>query len=239
VKALLWVVAGLALAVGLTLAARSNDGLAILVVPPYRLTFSLNFFVLLLLALFLLLHGLLRLAHHMLALPRQARAFKAARRAAQARAAFQAALVALLEGRFASAEKQAEDAATQGESPALAHLLAARAALAQHAPQRVARHLAAAAAQDGEHALARLVVQAECLLDEGRGDEALALLDQAARTPGGDHTHLLRLKLRTLQLTRQWAPIPGIVAQLVERGALTPEEAETLRATARMPHQTR
>lgn len=231
-KILFWVIAGLTLAVGLTLAAQVNDGLVVLVVPPYRLTLSLNLFVLLILALFLLLHGLLRLAHHMLALPGHVREFKASRRRAKAQDAFKAALSAFFEGRFAMAEKNAATAAAQGESPALSALLAARAAHEQHAFERRDAYLADAAQDDEEAAMPRLITQAEQLLDERRAQEALALLKDAERLGGRKHSHALRLELKALQQARQWDSVPAVIAQLAKRDGLEPEQARQLLITA-------
>ena len=47
-RTLLWIVAIAALAVGLTLAARYNTGYVLLVLPPYRVEFSLNLLLVLL-----------------------------------------------------------------------------------------------------------------------------------------------------------------------------------------------
>ena len=46
-RGLMWVLAVFALAVGLSLAARLNDGYAILALPPYRAELSLNLAILL------------------------------------------------------------------------------------------------------------------------------------------------------------------------------------------------
>lgn len=227
-KILIWIIAGLTLAVGLTLAAQVNDGLVVLVVPPYRLTLSLNLFVLLVLALFLLLHGLLRLAHHMLALPGHVREFKASRRRAKAQDAFKAALAAFFEGRFAMAEKNAATAAAQGESPALSALLAARAAHEQHAFERRDAYLADAALSEEDTAMPRLITQVEQLLDERRAQEALALLKDAERLGGRKHAHALRLELKALQQARQWDGVPAVVTQLAKRDGLEPVQAQQL-----------
>ena len=79
-RGLMWVLAVFALAVGLSLAARLNDGYAILALPPYRVELSLNFAILLGLAGFALGYVLLRLVAHTLRLPLHVRAFRARRR---------------------------------------------------------------------------------------------------------------------------------------------------------------
>ncbi|TAK66756.1 MAG: heme biosynthesis protein HemY, partial [Betaproteobacteria bacterium] len=109
-RGLMWVLAVFALAVGLSLAARLNDGYAILVVPPHRAELSLNFAILLGIAGFALGYLLLRLAGHALRLPQHVRAFRARRRGEKGRAAMLAALQAMFEGRYARAEKSAGEA---------------------------------------------------------------------------------------------------------------------------------
>src|SRR5476651_249661 len=97
-RGLMWVLAVFALAVGLSLAARLNDGYAILAVLPYRAELSLNFAILLGLAGFALGYLLLRLVVHTLRLPLHVSAFRARRRGEKGQAAMLAAMQALFEG---------------------------------------------------------------------------------------------------------------------------------------------
>ena len=83
-KGLLWVLALFALAVGISLAARTHEGYVLVVMPPYRMELSLNLAILLCIAAFLVLHGLLRAFSLARSLPGRARAFRA-RREQQAR----------------------------------------------------------------------------------------------------------------------------------------------------------
>ena len=83
-KGLLWVLALFALAVGVSLAARTHEGYVLVVMPPYRMELSLNLAILICVAAFLVLHGLLRAFSLARSLPGRARAFRA-RREQQAR----------------------------------------------------------------------------------------------------------------------------------------------------------
>ena len=76
-KGLLWVLALFALAVGVSLAARTHEGYVLLVMPPYRVELSLNLAILLCLGAFAVLHGLLRAISLARSLPKRARAFRA------------------------------------------------------------------------------------------------------------------------------------------------------------------
>ncbi len=71
------VVPGLfALAVGVALAAGYNDGYMLIVLPPWRVDLSLNFFVVLLVGGFILGHILLRAIATTLRLPRAVREYR-------------------------------------------------------------------------------------------------------------------------------------------------------------------
>jgi uncharacterized protein HemY len=60
-RALLWLIAIFAFAAGLAMIAGLNDGYVLVVLPPWRVQLSLNFFLLLAIAGFLLAYLLLRL----------------------------------------------------------------------------------------------------------------------------------------------------------------------------------
>ena len=68
-RILLWLLALFALAVGVSLAFGYNEGYVLVVLLPWRVELSLNFFIVLALGGFLLGHVLLRLAAHTLRLP--------------------------------------------------------------------------------------------------------------------------------------------------------------------------
>ncbi|MCX7179850.1 MAG: heme biosynthesis protein HemY, partial [Proteobacteria bacterium] len=83
-RALLWLLTLAALAVGLALAARYNDGYVLLVLPPWRAELSLNLMILLQLIGFALCYLLLRVVLHALHLPQAVREFRARRQREQA-----------------------------------------------------------------------------------------------------------------------------------------------------------
>ena len=85
-RGLLWLLTIAALAVGLSLAARYNDGYALLVLPPWRLELSLNLLLLLLVAAFAISYAILRLISAMVHLPASVRVFREARAKAKGEA---------------------------------------------------------------------------------------------------------------------------------------------------------
>jgi len=85
-RALVWLVGITILAVALTLVARYNTGYLLLVLPPYRVEFSLNLLIVLLVAGFIAGYAAVRFVFATLRLPRQVREYRNARRREAARA---------------------------------------------------------------------------------------------------------------------------------------------------------
>ena len=229
----MWVLAVFALAVGLSLAARLNDGYAILALPPYRVELSLNFAILLGIAGFALGYMLLRLVGHTLRLPLHVRAFRARRRSEKGRAAMLAALQALFEGCYARAEKSAGEAYELGQAPALSALIAARAAGEMRELERRDRWLGRADGHDNNARQARLAVQASLLLDDRRYDDALAVLRELSAS-GGKRIATQRMLMKAHQRLGHWDEVRRLAAVLGKRGALAEVAATQLRITAQV-----
>ena len=166
IRALFWLVAVFAAAVALALVGRLGEGVVVVVYPPWRVEVSLVLAVLAVLAVFALLYAGTRLVGHTLALPSQVRAFRQRRRREQAQAALAGALQGYLEGRYARAEKEAALAWEAGASPGLAALIAARSAHELREFERRDQWLGRAESVGEALHSARLLTQAELLLDE-------------------------------------------------------------------------
>ena len=132
----------LAVAAALALFAGNNPGTITLFWPPHRIDLSLNLFVVVAVAAFLLIHFSLRGVSALLAIPHQARRWRTSQRERAMFTALFEALSHLTAGRFIRARKSAELALTHEEQlnqageksgqgarlRALAHLLAAESA---------------------------------------------------------------------------------------------------------------
>ena len=232
-RGLIWVLTVFALAVGLSLVVRLNDGYTILVVPPHRVELSLNFAIVLLLAGFALGYMLLRLVSHTLRLPAHVSAFRMRRRREQGQAAMLSALQALFEGRYARAEKSAGEAFELGQAPALSALIAARAAGEMRELERRDRWLARAENHDADTRQARLAVQASLLLDERRYDDALDILKDLNQS-GPKHIATQRMMLKAQQRLGRWDEVQRLAAVLGKRGALSEVAATQLKITAQI-----
>ena len=119
-RGLFWILGLFAVAVGLSLVARYNEGYVLFFYPPYRIELSLTLFVLVLLVLLMLLYGIGHLFHLLINFPDRVRAYRAAQSRKQGKAAFAAAVIAQVEGRFEDAKREAEAALAAGEQVELA-----------------------------------------------------------------------------------------------------------------------
>ena len=226
-KALTWIVGIVALAVGLTLAARWNDGYVLLVLPPYRVELSLNLLVVIAVAGFAAGYALMRFVFATLRLPREVRAYRLARRKESAQAALTEALREYFAGRYGRAEKAAAASLELGEQPGLAAVLAARSAHELRAWERRDAYLARAAAT-AEDDVARIVTEAELLLEAHRHQEALELLRRLPRR----HTAALRLELKAQQQARNWEQVLDLVEALRRRNVFDAAQADPVRRVA-------
>lgn len=224
-KWLFWLVLLAAAAVILAIVGRENEGYAMFVWPPYRrIEMSLVLFAILLAAAFGALYASLRLLSHTLRLPEYVRGYRARRRREKALDALSTAALAYMEGRYARAEKQAEAAHEAGHWPGLAALLAARAAHQLRAHDRRDAWLARAESAGGEAQTARLMTQAESLLDDRDFAAARDVLHRL-HLSGPRHIASLRLLLRAEHGARNSEEVLRLAALLAKRDALGPAVA--------------
>lgn len=231
-RALFWLLLLGALAVGLALAARYNEGYVLLVLPPWRAEVSLNLFVLLGIAAFFVIYLLARAVSHTLGLPRSVAEFRRRRQQDKASQALRDTWRLLLEGRYGHALRSAEKVHAGDPAAGLLALAGWRAAHAMRDPARTAEWAGRVRATgDTRLDAARLMTEAELALDDRRFDDARnALQDFAARE--GRHIAALRLSLRAEQGIGNWREVARLVRQLEKHQALTPEQAAPIRSRA-------
>ena len=208
----LWLMALFAVATASALFAGNNQSTVTLFWAPYRVDLSLNLVLLILLAMFVVLHLALRAINATLRLPQQARRWRLQQKERAIYSALLDSLSHLVAGRFIRARKSAElvvsleDSVTRGGESlvhvrrlrAITHLLAAESAHAlqdkpvrdshfqqalQHAAQRDVQDV-----RDGLHLRA-----ARWAFDERDATAALEWLDQL---PQGASRRTLALRLR-------------------------------------------
>jgi len=230
-RVLFWFLLLACAAVAIALAARLTTGYALFVAPPYRVELSLNLLLLLVAGGFIAGYALLRIVRRALGLPEEVRLYRQRQHQERARAKQDAALVALLEGRFGRARQFAEEALAIPHSSGLSALLGARAAIATREFAAAEALLSRADASVPSLAVPRLMLEAEMKLEQGQPLEALAILGML-RKEAGSHTAALRLELRALQGAGRYAEIPPLVDNLVKRKVYGVREGEFVRAAA-------
>ena len=220
-----------ALAVVAALLFKLNTGYALFVSPPYRVEVSLNAFIMMVVAAFIVAYLLLRLATRIAGLPAQVRASRRQRNVERARGKQDASTVALLEGRYGKAKQYAEESLAIPRSSGLAALLGARAAVEMRQFEDAHALLSRPDAGATSLAVPRLMLEAEMALEQGQPGEALTRLAELKRE-AGLHTAALKLELRAMTSAGRHADVPPLVAQLVKRGVYDAMQGDLLRTSA-------
>lgn len=230
---LVWLLAAFAAAVGLSMALRDAEGYLLVVLPPWRIELSLVFGLLLLVLAFIAMHLAIRLVSNTLGLPARVRAFRERQRTERGRRALSGAMQALFEGRWSRAEKLAAEAWEIEDPKAPAGLVAARASQRLRDSARRDKWLARVREAETDWRRARLMTEAELLLQDRRFGEAKGLLDELA-AGGGRHIASMQLQLRAEQGLGNWDEVIRLARQLEKRNALPPEAAESVVTQARV-----
>jgi HemY protein len=207
-----------AAAVLVALSARLNPGNVVLFYPPYRIDLSLNFFVLIVLAIFGLLGLLYYTIHTAKTMPERVAAYRKAKSEREGNKALRDALKAFFEGRFGHAEKAATRAAQLPENAALAALIGARAA---HNMSQFDRRDAwlASINTNQQYKVARLVSSVELLVDSHQSEQALEAISEL-NANGTRHIHVLRWALKANQQAQQWSEVLRLVKALDKNHSL-------------------
>lgn len=220
-----------ALAMLAALLFKLNSGYALFVAPPYRVEISLNAFIVVVVVAFMAVHLLLRVAARISRLPAEVRESRRRSNVERARTKQDAAVVALLEGRYGKARQFAEEALAIPHSSGLPALLGARAAVDMREFAQAETFLARPDANVGSLTVPRLMLEADMALEQDQPGTALTKLEELKRE-AGLHTAALRLEVRALTAAGRHADIPPIVDQLVKRRVYDSGQGDLIRATA-------
>lgn len=226
----LWLLALFATAIGLAVAARFNSGNVVLFYPPYRIDLSLNFFLLLLVLLFLLIYGVLKTIRTAQRMPQRVALYRKEKREREGNRALRDALKALFEGRFGHSEKAARRAAESPENAGLAALIGARAAHRMRQSKRRDAWLSSVH-DDPSLKTARLMTAIELLNDAHKPEAAIEAVNEL-NASGTRHIHALRLALKANQRAKNWPEVLRLVRTLDKNNALHPALSRRLRELA-------
>ncbi len=227
---LIWILLILSTAVGLALVMRFNHGNVAILWPPYRVDFSVNFAVLLLVLAFFVVHLVLLGIGKALDLPARVRDYRQRRRSDSARLALRDSLLALFEGRFGRAERLAQTAREDEQLAGAAALVAARAA---HRMREFERRDGWLELAEGDRASAQAerMSAAEFALDEQQPGRALAAIERFHGS-GPKHIQSLRTALRAYEQSSDWQQVLPVLRLLEKRDALPEPAIRGMRARA-------
>jgi HemY protein len=217
-KSLIWALLLALIAAALALAAQFNDGNVAILVPPYRIDLSLNLYLLLSALFAIVVYVIAFVAHRAFDFPRQVTLYQERREIVGGQRALKEALQALLEGRFARAERAAKAAQSSTESAGLAALIGARAAHRMQEFDRRDTWLQSAAADRSVQA-ARLVSSAEMWAESRENDRALDAI-RGVQAGGSRHIHAARIALAAYAQAGRWDELLKSVRALAKRNAL-------------------
>lgn len=232
-----WTLVLLGVAVALAVAARDHAGNVVVLAPPYRIEMSLAFAVASLVLLFVALHALLRLTGWTLGVGARVRQWRQGRALEREHDRLESGWVNLLQGHYVKAEQDfgtvAENTGTASRK-VLALLSAARAA---HEMQESARaDTALQTAQEVARKQPALTMGVACasadlLLDQGRANDALALLEPL-QGGGARHVYVQRLLLRAYMATGRWSEALKLARAMRRHRAGDPGVTATLETAA-------
>jgi HemY protein len=217
-RSLIWVLLLALVATVLALAAQFNDGNVAILVPPYRIDLSLNLFLLLSVLFALVVYVIAFVAHRAFDFPRQVALYRERREVLGGQRALKEALLALLEGRFARAERAARSAQAAPDVAGIAALIGARAA---HRMQEYERRDAwlQSAETDRSVRTARLVSSAEMWAESRENERALEAI-RGVQAGGSRYIHASRIALAASAQAGRWDDLLKSVRALAKRNAL-------------------
>jgi HemY protein len=227
-RGLFWLLGIFFLAVAISLLAHYNDGLVLLVLPPWRIYFSLNFLVLVLLLAFVTGYVLLRSLSFTLNLPSRARAWRVERQKEEDAQGLEEAVRLLFEGRYGHALRRAESVWQKGHMAGTAALIAARAAQRMREAEKMTLWLEQARQASPDTNAAALMIGAEMAVELGDFQSALDHLE-ALQKQQGRHIAALRLELKARQRSGNAEEVLKLTRQLEKRGGLPSEVAHAIR----------
>ena len=217
-------------AVAMAVSARFDPGNVVFFYPPYRVDLSLNLFVGFAIVLFAVFYAVLRLMRNTVQLPQRVAQYRLRQREKRAYRALRSALQAYFEGRYGHAEKQAQESQELPEAAGLSYLVAARSAHRMSEFARRDEWLRRADAVGGLRT-ARLMTEAECLVDARDGTRALEVVAQL-HAAGARHIQSLRLALKANQYAAQWDEVLRLLRVLNKRDAIHPAAARQIKIVA-------
>jgi len=229
-RAWFWTLLVAVVAVALAVLLRHHPGNVLLLLWPWRIELSLPLAMLLGMVTFVVLYGVLRLFIWLVAIPTRVREWRGRRTQARDHELLERGWIQLLEGRFSHAQKDLLKLLEQTkvrERRVLAALSAARAAHALGEFTQRDQLLDTAREHVDAHSGLReatATMTADMLLDQGRAQDALAVL-APLQTGGSRRLRTMRLLLRAEHMLNHHDRAFALARDLLRHNALDKAEA--------------
>ncbi len=226
-RALVFLVLLLFVAVFATLYAIEDPGYVLIARAPYSIELPLTLFVPLLLLAFVVLHWVWRLLRLTWHIPQDVVSWRARRRNEKARAALIRGLVHLAEGNWLKAQVEFISGLQHGTSPLINYLGAACASQAMGDTDKRDEYIAAAQKAAPEQGVAIAMTQAHLYSWTEQHEQALATLSELrARVP--KHAHVLKLLMKTYIALGDWTSLAELTPDLRRYKVLPTEVLDEL-----------
>lgn len=239
-RLLLFAVAVLIGAIGLTLLTQDESGYVLINLSGWTIETSFAFAVVLLLVFFSLIYFVLRLLAGTLAAPGHLNAWRGEKRARRARQATNRGLISLAEGKWKKAERDLSRYADRSEAPLLNYLSAAYAAHMQGDERGRDEFLALAYEANPDAELAVGLTQAELQMKGHQQEQALATLMQLqGKNP--KHGRVLHLLQQLHEQMGSWEEVLALLPRLEKYKLVDAEKLNVLerRSWEALLHQAR
>ena len=233
-----WIVSVLLLAVAVALALllQSHSGNLLIVAPPWRIEMSLTLAVLLLVAIFIIVHISLRMAYWLSGSPQRFRLWRGRRSEKRDAELLEVGWIGMMEGRYDQSQKEFQrllDRTKSSQRKVLAALALAKSSHddANYERRDAALEQARQAADTPRLQEAASIATAEMLLDEGSAQQALELL-QPIQDATSLHVNATRLLLRAHRQLGNEDQVYELTRLLARRGGLVKASALRRRRSA-------
>lgn len=226
-KLLLFVLAVLFIAIGVTLYAMDNPGYVLIARAPWSVEMPLTLFVVLEILAIVVSYAVIQVTIRLLNIPRDVARWRQLRRERRAHESLVHGVLHLLEGNFVQAEKRLITDLRYSDSAVLNYLAAAYCAHAEGDLEKRTEFLSLAHKARGSHDLAAGLLQAQLHIQGREFEQALATLTQLRiQTPA--HPPMLRLLARVYRDLKDWTNLANLIPELRRRKALPAEAVDRL-----------
>ena len=230
-RVVLLVLVSLLLAAGVGILVARDTGSVLISVSGWNIQTSLVFFIVILVALFLVAYMALRMLSRMAAMPGTLRRWRGQRRQKLSDKYLITGLLALIEGRPHDAEEKLIKGVRYTTSPSLNYLCAARAAQRQGKLKQRDLYLERAAAELPEDKVAVGLVRSELQINEHQVEMALATLT-GLYDEHPTHAQVRLLLLRAYMELHAWQDALALLPVVEKAGLLPGDDVQAMKIAA-------